>query len=108
MIGRSRWRVLCVAALITVPATAQTIDVHAGRLIDPVSAKVLTDQRIHIVDGRIASVTLWNAGDGPAGVDWSGYTVLPGLIDLHTHIADGAIESSDPAEPSSTAKPRRS
>jgi len=99
MIGRSRWLVFYFAALIAAPAAAQTIDVHAGRLIDPVSAKVLTDQRIHIVDGRIASVTPWNAGDGPAGVDWSGYTVLPGLIDLHAHIADGAIESSDPAEP---------
>ena len=99
MIGRSRWLVFCVAALIAAPAAAQTIDVHAGRLIDPISAKVSTDQRIHIVDRRIASVTPWNAGDGPAGVDWSGYTVLPGLIDLHTHIADGAIESSDPAEP---------
>ena len=75
------------------------MDIHAGRLIDPASAKVLTDQRVRIVDGRIASVTPWRAGDGAAAVEWSSYTVLPGLIDLHTHIADGAIESSDPAEP---------
>jgi imidazolonepropionase-like amidohydrolase len=75
------------------------MDVHAGRLIDPASARVLTDQRIRVVDGRIAAVTPWRDGDGPASVDWSAETVLPGLIDLHTHIADGAIESSDPAEP---------
>jgi imidazolonepropionase-like amidohydrolase len=79
---------------------AQTLDVHAGRLIDPGPATVLTDQRIRIVDGKIASVAPWRSADG-AAVDWSGYTVLPGLIDLHTHLADGAIDenASDPAEP---------
>jgi len=82
-----------------VPASAKTVDVHAGRLIDPETGKVSTDQRIRIVDGKIAAITPWSAGDGPAAVDWSGFTVLPGLIDLHTHIADGATESADPAEP---------
>lgn len=82
-----------------VPASAKTVDVHAGRLIDPDTGKVSTDQRVRIVDGKIAAITPWSAGDGPAAVDWSGFTVLPGLIDLHTHIADGATESADPAEP---------
>jgi imidazolonepropionase-like amidohydrolase len=82
-------------------AAADTVDVRAGRLIDPAAAKVLTDQRIRIVDGRIASVGPWRDSDGAATVDWSGMTVLPGLIDLHTHLADGAInpDESDPAAP---------
>jgi imidazolonepropionase-like amidohydrolase len=82
-------------------ANAASVDIHAGRLIDPANAKVLTDQRIRIVDGKIASVAPWRAADGPAAVDWSAYTVLPGLIDLHTHLADGAIDpdESDPAAP---------
>jgi imidazolonepropionase-like amidohydrolase len=85
----------------SVGAQAQTVDVHAGRVIDPASARVLNEQRIRIVDGKIASVGPWRAADGSAAVDWSGFTVLPGLIDLHTHIADGAIEANanDPAEP---------
>ena len=101
MIGKNRWVAACAALLIAAPAAAQTIDVHAGRLIDPVSAKVLADQRIHIVDGKIVSVGPWHDADGPAGIDWSGLTVLPGLIDLHTHLADGAIDitDSDPAAP---------
>jgi imidazolonepropionase-like amidohydrolase len=93
--------ILAAAALAGTQAAAQTMDVHAGRLIDPASARVLTDQRIRVVDGRIAAVTPWRDGDGPASVDWSAETVLPGLIDLHTHIADGAIDehANDPAEP---------
>ena len=90
-----------MAALLGTAATAETVDVRAGRLIDPAAAKVLTNQRIRIVDGRIASVAQWRDADGPATVDWSAETVLPGLIDLHTHLADGAInpDESDPAAP---------
>jgi imidazolonepropionase-like amidohydrolase len=86
---------LCAASV----AAAQTMDVHAGRVIDPASGKILTDQRIRIVGGKFAAFLPWRTGDGPAAVDWSGYTVLPGFIDLHTHLADGYGESSDPAEP---------
>jgi imidazolonepropionase-like amidohydrolase len=96
-------RVFAIAAslIAAAPAEAQTVDVHAGRLIDPATAKVLSDQRIRIVNGKIASIVPWRADQGPAAIDWSGNTVLPGLIDLHTHLADGAIEANanDPAEP---------
>ena len=92
---------LAASLFAVTPAGAQTLDVHAGRLVDPATATVLTDQRVRIVGGRIASVAPWRGADGQAAVDWSGYTVLPGLIDLHTHLADGAIEANanDPAEP---------
>jgi imidazolonepropionase-like amidohydrolase len=81
------------------PSLAATVDVRAGRLIDPESAKVSTDQRIRIVDGKIVSIAPWDGISTATVIDWSAYTVLPGLIDLHTHIADGATEGSDPAEP---------
>jgi imidazolonepropionase-like amidohydrolase len=92
---------VAVAGFLGAAANAATADVHAGRLIDPASAKVLTDQRIRIIDGKIAAVMPWRDSDGAAAVDWSAYTVLPGLIDLHTHLADGAIDitESDPAAP---------
>lgn len=63
--------------------------VRAGRLVDVKAGTVLTDQRITIEDQRIVAVEPFQPP--PAGatlVDWSGRTVLPGLIDLHTHLAD--------------------
>jgi imidazolonepropionase-like amidohydrolase len=92
---------LTASLFAAAPVCAQTMDIRAGRLIDPATATVLADQRIRVVDGKIAAVTSWRDLDGQAAVDWSGYTVLPGLIDLHTHLADGAIETNanDPAEP---------
>ncbi len=90
---------LACAFLAASPALAETVDVRAGRLIDPETGQVSTDQRIRIVDGKIAGVSPWRADGGPATVDWSGFTVLPGLIDLHTHIADGSQQGSDPLDP---------
>ena len=89
------------ALLFATSAQAQTIDVRAGRLIDPASGRTLADQRVRIVDGRIVSVGPWSVAstNSPPVLDWSRFTVLPGLIDLHTHLADGFGQSSDPAEP---------
>jgi imidazolonepropionase-like amidohydrolase len=93
--------IAAVAVLFASGSAAETVNVHAGRLIDPGSARVLSNQRIRIVGGKIASVAPWRDSDGPASIDWSADTVLPGLIDLHTHLADGAIDlnESDPAAP---------
>jgi imidazolonepropionase-like amidohydrolase len=81
-------------------AAAGTVYVHAGRLIDPEQGKVLNDQRLTIIDGRISAVGPWSppAAEGTL-VDWSHFTVLPGLIDMHTHISQGYADNSDPTEP---------
>lgn len=87
------------AGALSCAAQAETRYVHAGRLIDTEHGKVLEDQRIDIVDGRVVAVARWSPP--PAGatvIDWSALTVLPGLIDSHTHVADGYADSSDPAE----------
>ena len=105
-----RTLIAAAALLASTTAPAKTVDVRAGRLIDPAAARVLNDQRIRIVDGRIASVGPWRDADGAATIDWSGKTVLPGLIDLHTHIADGSIDpdaANDPADPLKTTEARR-
>jgi imidazolonepropionase-like amidohydrolase len=89
-------RLVAVFALSSL-ALAQLTVIRAGRLIDPDSGTVLTNQFIVVKDGKIQSVGL--APTIPANatvIDLSDKTVLPGLIDCHTHIADGSSLEADP------------
>lgn len=87
-------------ALLATGAEAKTVHVRAGRLIDPEQGRVTTDQRIDMVDGKVVAVGRWaTPKDGAEVVDWSAFTVLPGLIDCHTHISDGYESAADPAVP---------
>ena len=75
--------------LIAAPAGAETLIVHAGRLIADASRPAAGPSTITIVDGRIESVVdgLRPAPAGARLIDLSGRTVLPGLIDMHVHLA---------------------
>ena len=90
---------LALAARAGPPATPEKVVViRAGTLIDGVSAAPQRDQVIVIRGNRIESV-----GDAPTVkippgarvVDLSRATVLPGLIDAHTHIF---LQGEVPAE----------
>jgi len=90
-------KLACIVFLATLTATAQITAIKAGRLVDPDHATVLTDQIIIIRDNKIESV-----GKGlpippdATLIDLSNSTVLPGLIDCHTHLADGPTDDGDP------------
>lgn len=97
----------CVLALCTLAfvhgaqaADTQGTVVHAGHLLDVDSGRMLVDQAVLIRNGRVVSVQSWNsAAPGAAKVvDWTAYTVVPGLMEMHTHIAD-VLQSADPAAP---------
>jgi imidazolonepropionase-like amidohydrolase len=88
--------VLLLAAVFVIQAVAQVTVVRAGRLIDPATGNVLRDQTIIIRADKIAEVGAGLAIPKDAKViDLSQMTVLPGLIDCHTHVADGQ-DSGEP------------
>jgi imidazolonepropionase-like amidohydrolase len=73
--------------LAAAPAAAETVVVHAGRLIADPAQRPRGPSTITIVDGRIQSVAdgLQPAPAGARLIDLSNRTVLPGLIDTHVH-----------------------
>jgi imidazolonepropionase-like amidohydrolase len=73
---------------IAARAHADTVVVTADRMIDVLTARTVDHPQITIVDGRITAVATQGSAV-PAGarrVDLAGMTLLPGLIDMHTHI----------------------
>lgn len=99
MPGPIRLLLAALALVLAAPAPAQTVYVRAGHLVEPVSGEVLEDRLIRIESGRVAAITPYAPPPPDATViDWSQFWVLPGLIDVHVHLAD-FLQSSDPAEP---------
>jgi len=79
-------------SLLAIPALAQTparTAIHAGHILDVKSGRMLADQVIVIEGGKIVS-------SGPAAdaklaadvirIELPNATILPGLIDAHTHL----------------------
>ncbi len=90
---------LLAAALAASSASAQTLYLETGSLIDGVTDTVRSGQCLTIEAERITAVApCGKAPDGATRLDWSAFTVLPGLIDLHTHLADLG-QSADLAAP---------
>jgi imidazolonepropionase-like amidohydrolase len=81
--------VLALGALAGAQEAPKTVVVHAGKLLDVRSGKTLANQAIVISGDRIVSVGPEAEAKIPAGatsIDLPNATVLPGLIDAHTHL----------------------
>ena len=76
------------ALAVAMPAMAKDIVVHAGTMLDGVSATPRHEVSIVIKDDRITDIQAGYAN--PAGaeiIDLTHQTVMPGFIDCHIHIS---------------------
>ena len=91
------WKLLAAAALIAIPTLAQAekIVVTADRYLDVNSGKYVDHPAIFIADdGHISSIAdartvRWGAD--VRQIDLAGKTLVPGLIDMHTHLGPANI-----------------
>jgi imidazolonepropionase-like amidohydrolase len=95
--------VTTAAAQQSAPASEQVTAIKAGRLVDVENGRVLEKQVILVRGAKIeaAGSDVKIPADAKV-VDLSNKTVLPGLIDCHTHLADGAHDNN--ADPLSQLK----
>jgi imidazolonepropionase-like amidohydrolase len=72
------------------PVLADTLVVTAARMVDVERGRYVDNPVVVVTDGRITSVGTAAPADLPADarrLDLPGLTLLPGLIDMHVHLA---------------------
>src|ERR1700744_830547 len=80
---------ILIALSLASPALAKDVVVHAGALLDGVSAAPRHEVSILITDDKITGVQAgYVAPAGAEGIDLTHQTVMPGFIDCHVHISE--------------------
>jgi imidazolonepropionase-like amidohydrolase len=67
---------------------ADTVVVSADRMVDVLTGRIVERPQVTITDGRITAVAAQGSAiaDGARRIELKGVTLLPGLIDMHTHL----------------------
>ena len=92
MTTRIKGVVFAVVVILGTQLSAQTsrhVAVHAGHVFDVKTGKLLADQMLVVEDGKIVSAGAAAETKAPADavrIELPSATVLPGLIDAHTHL----------------------
>ncbi len=72
---------------------AERIAVLPERIVDTERGEVLTDRAVVVQGDRIVEImAAADVPDGPRRIELPGHTLLPGLMDLHSHLAGGEEE----------------
>ena len=70
--------------------------IRCGGVLDVESGEVRADRVLHVADGRIRAEATPTEGvpDEAVVIDLGGLTILPGLLDTHTHLV-GDVQTAD-------------
>jgi len=87
-LGKRMAGVAVLAAALAAPVAAETVAIRAGSVLADAASEPSGPATILVTDGKVVSIT---SGHGAVSadreIDLSAKTVLPGLIDLHTHLS---------------------
>jgi imidazolonepropionase-like amidohydrolase len=85
-----------VLAALTSATQAATL-IHAGRVIDGLTDKVLTDHTVVVDAGKIVAIEpgFRTGGGGDQVIDLKSGTLLPGLMDMHVHVTSEYSRTSE-------------
>ena len=103
----SRFIITCLFAILayggaTKAQTTPVVVIRAGHLFDSKSGKLLSDQIILVKEDKIFAVGSPDSVQIPPDaqvIDLSKFTVLPGLIDGHTHVFGFGLDGIKPGGP---------
>ena len=85
----TRSALTAIAALLASTALAETTVIHAGSVITDASGTASGPATITVTDGKIVSIVdgFQPTPEGATMVHLPEHTLLPGLVDLHTHLS---------------------
>nr|WP_298899033.1 amidohydrolase family protein [uncultured Altererythrobacter sp.] len=81
--------IAAAAAFIAAPALADTVIIHAGSVLTDADSRPTGPATITVTDGKVVSIEdgFMPTPEGATMVHLDEHTVIPGLIDLHTHLS---------------------
>ena len=80
------------------PAAPVPVVLRAARMLDLTSGQIVRDVRVVVTGDRITAVNPPSLPSGARVIDLGDVTLLPGFIDLHTHLS-GEIGANTFVEP---------
>lgn len=92
-----RWLVASIVLAALTSATQAATLIHAGRVIDGLTDKVLTDHTVVVDAGKIVAIEpgFRAGGGGDQVIDLKSGTLLPGLMDMHVHVTSEYSRTSE-------------
>ncbi len=95
-IYRKWWAMALVLCAALGSVQAGTTLIHAGRLIDGKSDSVAEKVTVVVSDNKIVKIAkgYQKPGDGESVIDLKSHTLMPGLMDMHTHLTGELTKAS--------------